>query len=480
MDKFTITRHSRVSLNLSQVMAALLACVSVGALAHGYVKSPESRSYACNQGNNLNCGAVQWEPQSVEGVSGFPETGPADGKLASAANAAFSALDEQSPSRWSKTPMVSGWQDFTWQFTANHVTRNWRYYLTRQDWDSTAPLTRDSFDLSPFCVIDGNMVQPPKLMSHQCYVPEGRSGYQVILAVWEIGDTDNSFYNMIDVQFDGASVPSEWSDVGNINPSMDLNAGDKVMTRVFTANGEQVAQQTSVTIADAEQGLKDNWPYVLASAINASQSDIQAGQKNAAGDIAPVYGKNEIYARSGSGVERVEIGFEIAPAEGNSVTVSGLADSYAIEQGQANVSFDVTTTGELTVSAYLFNHDGAAAGFSQQTVNNTSANFVVAVTDPMAGHYHLQVKAQAADDEVFQQNYDLFLSAPSTTPDADFVFPEGIGAYQAGTRVLQPKDGKVYQCKPWPYSGYCQQWSATATGFEPGVGADWSMAWTAL
>jgi chitin-binding protein len=41
------------------------------------------------------------------------------------------------------------------------VTRNWRYYLTKQDWNPNQPLTRDAFDLNPFCVIDGNMVQPP-------------------------------------------------------------------------------------------------------------------------------------------------------------------------------------------------------------------------------------------------------------------------------------------------------------------------------
>ncbi|QKG98529.1 N-acetylglucosamine-binding protein GbpA [Shewanella oneidensis MR-1] len=469
---------------LSLVTLALTAgstLVSQTASAHGYVVSPESRSYACKTGSNVNCGAVQWEPQSVEGASGFPESGPADGKIASAANGAFSPLDEQSPSRWSKRDIKSGWNDFSWQFTANHVTRNWRYYLTRQGWDQNQPLSRASFDLAPFCVIDGGMVQPPKLVTHNCYVPEDRSGYQVILAVWEVGDTTNSFYNAIDVNFSsGAVVPGEWTDIGDINPSLDLKAGDKVMTRVFDANGEQSAKQTQITIADATQGAKQNWPFLLASAINAQQPQLKAGQKNAAGVISPVYGKNEIFAAPKSGLERVEVSFDIAPAPGNQLNVTSLADDYTIVDGAAQVSFDVSTNADMQVSAYLFSHDGTAAGYVTQAVNNTSASLVLDVVAPKAGHYHLQVKAEPKQGEVIQQNFDLFLKDQATAPDADFIFPEGIKSYVAGTKVLQPKTGKVYQCKPWPYNGYCVQWSPTATGFEPGIGNSWTMAWTEL
>lgn len=470
----------KLSLLAVAVMAAN-AFVSQSVQAHGYVLSPESRSYACKTTSNANCGAVQWEPQSVEGPSGFPESGPADGKLASAANGAFSPLDEQSPSRWAKTDLKAGWNKFSWQFTANHVTRNWRYYLTRQGWDQNQALSRASFDLAPFCVVDGGMVQPPKLVTHDCYVPEGRSGYHVVLAVWEVGDTTNSFYNAIDVNLDsGPVVPSEWQDVGDINPSLDLKAGDQVMTRVFDANGEQTAKQTRVTISDATQGNRQHWPFLLASAINAEQPQLKAGQKNAAGDIVPVYGRNDIFAAQDTGIERVEVGFELAPVTGNNLEVTSLADDYPITDGAAQVSFDVTTNADMQVSAYLFNHGGAAAGFVTQTVNNSSASLVLDVVDPKAGHYHLQVKAEPKQGDVIQQNFDLFLKDKLPAPEADFVFPEGVKGYVAGTTVLQPKNGKVYQCKPFPYSGYCMQWSASATGFEPGVGASWAMAWTEL
>ena len=84
---------------------------------------------------------------------------------------------------------------------------------------------------------------------------------------------------------------------------------------------------------------------------------------------------------------------------------------------------------------------------------------------------------------ISQDIKDFFLvDEPTTTPpsgDYDFVFPEGFTNYQAGTKVLA-KDGAIYQCKAFPYSGYCSQWSPTATQFEPGTGSDWQSAWDKL
>ncbi|MNG28115.1 GlcNAc-binding protein A precursor [compost metagenome] len=59
----------------------------------------------------------------------------------------------------------------------------------------------------------------------------------------------------------------------------------------------------------------------------------------------------------------------------------------------------------------------------------------------------------------------------------DFEFPNNLGEYTVGTKVLQPKDGEVYECKPFPYSGYCKQYDPSANGYEPGVGGHWHMAW---
>jgi N-acetylglucosamine-binding protein A len=160
--------------------------------AHGFMSQPVSRSSLCKLGANTNCGSIQYEPQSLEQKSGFPAGGPSDGHIASADLAQFGNLDEQSSSRWTKRNISAGAQNFTWSLTAFHKTRGYRYYMTKQDWNPNAPLTRASFDLQPFCTVDGGNLAPPAIVTHSCNVPQ-RSGYQIILSVWEIGDTVNTY-----------------------------------------------------------------------------------------------------------------------------------------------------------------------------------------------------------------------------------------------------------------------------------------------
>ena len=172
-------------------------------LAHGYIDSPSSRADLCAKKVNKNCGFIIYEPQSLEAYKGFPAAGPADGKIASA-NGAFPELDQQSATRWSKVNITPGTTTFHWTIEANHATTSWKYYITKQDWNPNAPLSRASFDLTPFCNVDYKGKQPPHSYSDSCKVPS-RTGYQVILAVWEIADTANAFYNVIDVDFGGGS-----------------------------------------------------------------------------------------------------------------------------------------------------------------------------------------------------------------------------------------------------------------------------------
>ncbi|CAH8711942.1 lytic polysaccharide monooxygenase [Paenibacillus thiaminolyticus] len=173
------------------------------ALAHGYIDSPSSRADLCAKGVNKKCGFIIYEPQSLEAHKGFPAAGPADGKIASA-NGAFPELDQQSATRWSKVSITPGTTTFHWTIEANHATTSWKYYITKQNWNPDEPLTRASFDLTPFCSVDYKGKQPPHSYSDTCDVPS-RTGYQVILAVWEIADTANAFYNVIDVDFGGGS-----------------------------------------------------------------------------------------------------------------------------------------------------------------------------------------------------------------------------------------------------------------------------------
>ncbi|MCK8676599.1 MULTISPECIES: lytic polysaccharide monooxygenase auxiliary activity family 9 protein [Streptomyces] len=180
--------------------ASLMATGS--ASSHGYTDSPISRQKLCANGTVTGCGNIQWEPQSVEGLKGFPGAGPADGKICSGGNGPFAQLDDPRGGNWPAT-QVSGGQSYTfrWQFTARHRTTDFKYYITKNGWDRTKPLTRAALDPQPFLTVPYNSQQPPATLSHQGTIPSGKSGKHLVLAVWTVADTANAFYACSDVQF---------------------------------------------------------------------------------------------------------------------------------------------------------------------------------------------------------------------------------------------------------------------------------------
>ncbi len=171
---------------------------------HGYVDNPPSRALLCtsNAGNkNKDCGAASYEPQSFEAQKGFPEKGPADGKIASAEHDNFTELDAQTSERWYKTDLKTGKHDFAWTLTAPHKTEKWRFFITKKDWKPNEKLSRAQFDLTkPICEQNDNGGMPDKTVTIKgCEIPSDYSGYHVILGVWDIADTDNAFYQVSDV-----------------------------------------------------------------------------------------------------------------------------------------------------------------------------------------------------------------------------------------------------------------------------------------
>ena len=68
----------------------------------------------------------------------------------------------------------------------------------------------------------------------------------------------------------------------------------------------------------------------------------------------------------------------------------------------------------------------------------------------------------------------------STQSLYEYVYPEHSERYNAGTKVLQPKDGCIYQCRPWPFNEFCRKAKDKQSIFEPGIGKSWAMAWLQL
>ncbi|MDX2649151.1 lytic polysaccharide monooxygenase [Streptomyces sp. PA03-1a] len=172
------------------------------AWSHGYTDAPISRQKLCADGTVTNCGDIQWEPQSVEGPKGFPSSGPSDGTLCAGGNSRFAQLDDpRGGTGWPTTKVTSGQNySFRWQFTASHATSDFKYYITKQGFDPSRPLTRSALTLTPFLTVNYNGARPPATVTHQGIMPS-RTGRHIILAVWSVADTGNAFYACSDVQF---------------------------------------------------------------------------------------------------------------------------------------------------------------------------------------------------------------------------------------------------------------------------------------
>ncbi|MEV4133391.1 lytic polysaccharide monooxygenase [Dactylosporangium sp. NPDC049742] len=153
------------------------------ASAHGYVSSPPSRQALCAQKKVADCGPIQYEPQSVEGPKGQ--------KNCNAGKPEFAVLNDNSRN-WPATQVGTS-VTFNWVLTARHSTSTWDYFIGN---------TR-------IAQFDDGGKQPNATVSHQVSLA-GYSGRQTVLAVWNIADTVNAFYNCVDLQIGsgGGTTPT--------------------------------------------------------------------------------------------------------------------------------------------------------------------------------------------------------------------------------------------------------------------------------
>ncbi|WDD92725.1 N-acetylglucosamine-binding protein GbpA [Burkholderia sp. FERM BP-3421] len=431
------------------------------AFAHGYLSDPPSRNLLCSSKagspQNANCGSVTYEPQSVEGKQGFPQAGAPDGQIPSGGVVQFSELNEQNAVRWKILDLKPGRHDFKWTFTAPHVTKEFKYYITKQGWNPNALLTREQFDLTPFCTIDGGMKKANEIGPHGCTIPSDRTGHHVILSTWHVGDTAGMFYNVADVNITkdgGGTDPGKpgWKDVGDIMPSQhDLGVGDKVHNRVFGASGEIAGMKTSMTISSAQNGEKNMWPMLLAKEINRTQSaKLMAGVKNG-GAIEPVPGMNDVYAKDGSGVTRTETTVEKKPEggidEGFSISNN---NEFKIENGKATAKFFLKFNHAKETDVGLKVFDG-----SQKMVGSTSAkmksqgDLSVDIANAKAGPHTVVATSQIQGGKLVQESSTFKLVGDSGGGEGAQCASAWAqaAAYTGGAKVQH--QGRTYEARWW-------------------------------
>ena len=217
----------------------------------------------------------------------------------------------------------------------------------------------------------------------------------------------------------------------------------------------------------------------MAQAINAANKPlVRAGVRNENGDIEPIKGANTLYTKAESGVTRYEMQTVMVQDPNAYMHVHDVAPEYVLEKGRGTVGFSVMSNKNITLEATVFNAANKQVGYTKQTVNATTSPVSLAVISAPGEHFLKLIATSEDGRENFQELKTLNLTGEGGAHEYDYVFPEGIANYKAGTLVLQPKNDKVYECQVFPNSGYCIQYNPNANGFEPGIGANWNMAWT--
>ncbi len=262
----------------STALFSSLMIQQTSAFAHGYVESPPSRGYqGVLERNTLGYtaawekyGAVITNPQSLEARKGFPQAGPADGRIASAEGGLGQigdfVLDNQTAARWTKQEVQQGDMSVTWRYTAPHATTKWHYYMTKADWDPNDPLERDDFELIGTIDHDGSTATNNP--NHKITIPSNRLGYHVILAVWDVEDTQNAFYNVIDVNVKGETgipvAPSAPQNVRTSNvtaSSVSLTWNGQANTVSYNVYRDGVFVGNSSNASFEENELKEQTTY---------------------------------------------------------------------------------------------------------------------------------------------------------------------------------------------------------------------------
>ncbi|KIS66448.1 uncharacterized protein UMAG_05439 [Mycosarcoma maydis] len=269
--------NASVSLfRLVALVATLSHLVFTFVDAHGYVTFPASRAYMCKQGQAKNCGEIQYEPQSVEAPKGLPFARKGDGQLCSAGLGQFSQLDRQGPSAW-PTTKASGVHSFSWTFTAQHATTDFKYFITKANWDSskTSGLSASDLESDPFLTVSMNGKAPPRTMNHDLSkAMPSRSGYHVVYAVWTVDNTANAFYQCLDLDFGGGNSSSSSS---SSNSSATSTTGSSSAASAATSSTTSSSVSESGTASTASGSGSDDDSSSSGDSSNGSSSDNNGG-----------------------------------------------------------------------------------------------------------------------------------------------------------------------------------------------------------
>ncbi|MGI9553510.1 MAG: lytic polysaccharide monooxygenase [Thermodesulfobacteriota bacterium] len=151
-------------------------------------------------------------------------------------------------------------------------------------------------------------------------------------------------------------------------------------------------------------------------------------------------------------------------------------ETITLEIGQSQTSSDDW----LFALANKINNDSQVA---KAGVLNSSGDIVPVKSSlenmvyiPSGSNYTFQVDIEMVNNPGGEEGGEGSCSCcegPGTAREFDFEYPDGIGTYEPGT-VVKGADGNLYECRPFPNSGWC---NIDNFYYVPGTGIAWQDAW---
>ena len=138
----------------------------------------------------------------------------------------------------------------------------------------------------------------------------------------------------------------------------------------------------------------------------------------------------------------------------------------------------VTAPASLLISANAADSDGSITSvefFNGTTLLNTDTSSPYSYTwsNVAAGTYSITAKARDNSGAVsYSSAVKVTVNAVTTNACSSIAQYVENGGYSAGSKVKN--NGRQYECKPYPYSGWC---NGAAWAYGPGAGSYWSDAW---
>lgn len=163
------------------------------------------------------------------------------------------------------------------------------------------------------------------------------------------------------------------------------------------------------------------------------------------------------------------------PELGAELKVSGLASEYVADNGEVRLALELSANKALDVTVMVADSTGTVV--NQAKVNLVDSKVItIDIFEAKEGRYTLDVVGSAEDGEmvVFTAPFMVKEQGTVTPPPGDYPPFQAGTNYQAGDIVVAADNG-LYQCKPWPYTGWC-----SSASYAPADSLYWQDAWDKL